>query len=261
MTCLPEASTSSPDPVGVRRTLLALLIFGISFGYVEAAVVVYLRALYEPLHEQFHPGHRTGDLFPLLTLEQLQASGPEPARWLAVELAREAATLLMLAAVALATARNFRQWLASFAIAFGVWDIFFYLSLKVMLQWPESPMTWDLLFLLPLPWAGPVLAPVVVALTLIAGGVLTWTREAAGRPLRPSWFDWTNIVTGGVVLVVAFCWDYRNLLAGGAPGPFNWPLFVLGEGLGLLGLVNALRTARQSAMPRSRRSPVACRSG
>ena len=41
---------------GWLRTTIALLLFGMSFGYVEAAVVCYLRELYEPVHQRFHPG-------------------------------------------------------------------------------------------------------------------------------------------------------------------------------------------------------------
>ena len=71
--------------------------------------------------------------------------------------------MVMLGSVALAVARNLHEWIAAFAIAFGVWDIFFYVFLKLMIHWPESLSTWDILFLIPLPWVGPVWAPVLVA--------------------------------------------------------------------------------------------------
>jgi hypothetical protein len=222
------------------RVLLALLLFGASFGYVEAAVVVYLRGLYEPLHQQLHPARAPGDLFPLLRLDQLEAAGPEPLHWLVIELAREAATLGLLAAVGLAVAHNGRQWFAAFGIAFGLWDIFYYVFLKVLLDWPDSFLTWDLLFLLPVPWAGPVWAPVVVALTMTGAGVLVLSREASGQPLRIDWFHWTLVIGAGGIIVAAFCWDYRNLAAGGEPNPFNWPVFALGEGLGLIGFLNLI---------------------
>jgi len=222
------------------RILLALLLFGVSFGYVEAAVVVYLRSLYEPLHQRFHPGHAEGELFPLITLDQLKSAGSPPMRWLAVELVREAATLLMLAAVAVAVARNFRQWLSGFLIAFGLWDIFYYVFLKLLLNWPASWMTWDLLFLLPVPWAGPVLAPVLVALSMIGAGVFVLWRERLDRPLRPGWLAWTAIGVGAALLLLAFCGDYRNLLDGGLPSSFSWMLFSLGEGVGLAGFLHAL---------------------
>src|SRR5262252_4049559 len=102
-----------------RRQLIALLTFGIAFGYLEAAVVSYLRLLHEPARQRFYPGRPPGELFPLLTLEQARAAGPEQPRTLAIEVGREAATIVMLAAIALAAARNRGQWAAAFAIAFG----------------------------------------------------------------------------------------------------------------------------------------------
>jgi hypothetical protein len=219
-------------------------LFGVSFGYVEAAVVVYLRSLYEPLHLRFHPGHAEGELFPLITLDQLKSAGSLPMRWLAIELVREAATLLMLAAIAAAVARNFQRWLGAFNVAFGLWDIFYYFFLKLLLNWPDSWLTWDLLFLLPVPWAGPVLAPVLVAASMIAaGGVVLW-RESIGQPLRPGWLAWTAIGAGAALLLLAFCGDYRNLLDGGLPASFSWMLFALGEGLGLTGFLHSLLLRR-----------------
>src|SRR5882724_7031172 len=110
----------------MSRPIAALLLFGISFGYLEAAVVVYLRAIYDPIREHIHPGRAPGDLFPLISPEQLVASGPENARRLAIEIGREAATILMLAAFGMAAGRNFNQRFAAFAIVFGLWDITFY---------------------------------------------------------------------------------------------------------------------------------------
>src|SRR3954471_13738631 len=90
---------------GLARTLAALTLFGVAFGYVEAAVVVYLRATYEPLHERLYPSEhrdpRLGGLLPFIPLERLQREGPAFVDWAATELAREVATLLLLAAAAL----------------------------------------------------------------------------------------------------------------------------------------------------------------
>jgi hypothetical protein len=223
----------------LARILTALLLFGAAFGYVEAAVVVYVRGLYEPLHQRLHPDRPPDDLFPLLSVEQLEAAGPPYLRWLATELVREGATLVMLAAVALAVAQNRREWLAAFMVVFGVWDLFFYGSLKVLLDWPESLWTWDLLFLLPLPWAGPVLAPSLVAVGMIGAGVVVLGRETAGRPLHLGWIRGAVIGTGGLLVVLAFCWDWRNTMAGGEPRPFHWPLFAFGGGLGLAAFLHA----------------------
>ena len=158
-----------------RRSLLALLLFGTAFGYVEAAVVCYLRQLHEPARERFYAGRPPGELFPLLSLEQIQASGQS--QTLAIEIGREAATILVLAAVGLAVAGNWARWAAAFVVAFGVWDIAFYAFLKLLLGWPSSLFTWDILFLIPVPWAAPVLAPVLVSLVMIAAGTWQLRRE------------------------------------------------------------------------------------
>jgi hypothetical protein len=231
------------------RLLLALILFGVSFGYVEAAVVVYLRALYAPLHEKLYRGHPSNDLFPLILLDQLQAAGTEPVRWLSTELLREVATLVMLAAVAWTAARNFRHWLAGFMIAFGIWDIFYYVFLKLLLGWPESIFTWDLLFLLPVPWAGPVIAPVMVAMCMVLTGATVVYAEHACRPVLFTWQRWLGICLGGVVIVLAFCWDFRNLLNGGEPNPFNWPLFLSGLAIGTMGFLFAVYRSRGSNRP------------
>lgn len=203
-------------------------------------MVVYLRVSYEPLHQRLYPDRPPPDLFPILRLEQLRAAGPEYTDRLVIELAREAATLVMLAAVALAVARNFRQWLAAFMIAFGLWDVFFYVFLRAMLGWPASLFDWDLLFLLPLPWVGPVLAPVLVALAMTIAGVILLGRETAGRPVRLALCHWAAILSGGSIIVVAFCWDFCNIMASGVPNPFNWPLFALGLTLGLAAFAHGL---------------------
>ena len=170
----------------MRRAIAALFVFGISFGYVEAAVVVYLRAIYNPIRARLHPERGPDDLFPLITQKELANTGPENSRRLAIEVGREAATMVMLAAVALAAARNLHEWIAAFAIAFGVWDISFYAFLKLMIHWPESLRTWDILFLIPLPWVGPVWAPVLVALTMIVCGVIS-LRAGGVRGRLPHW--------------------------------------------------------------------------
>ncbi len=213
----------------MRRAVAALFLFGISFGYVEAAVVVYLRAIYDPIRARLHPERGPHDLFPLITQKEIANTGPENTRRLGIEIGREAATMLMLGAVALAAARNPHQWMAAFAIAFGVWDISFYAFLKLMIHWPESLSTWDILFLIPLPWVGPIWAPVLVALSMIVCGLIS-LRAGGIRGRIP---HWTGVLGGAIVIIIAFVWDFRNTTAGGFPNPFNWPLFLLGEAIGL----------------------------
>jgi hypothetical protein len=232
----------------VNRTVAALFLFGISFGYLEAAVVVYLRAIYDPIREQLHPGRRPNDLFPLISPQQLADAGPGNARRLHIEIGREAATLAMLAGIALAAGRNLNQQVAAFVIAFGLWDISFYAFLRLMIHWPESLFTWDILFLIPVPWVGPVIAPVIVALSMVVCGLISFAR--GGVPLRP--LQWMAIIAGGAIVFLSFIWDFRNTTAGGLPNPFNWALFLAGEAVALSGFFAAARSreSQESRTPR-----------
>src|SRR4051812_8864418 len=164
------AGAGAPAP-GLARTPAGRALFGVGSGSAGAAVVVYLRAAYEPLHQRLYPSEhrdpRLGGLLPFIPLERLQREGPAFVDWAATELAREAATLLLLAAAALAVARTFREWFAAFVLSFGLWALAYYLFLKPLIGWPASPLTWDILFLVPVPWVAPVLAPALVAGVMI----------------------------------------------------------------------------------------------
>lgn len=221
----------------MRRTLIALFLFGIAFGYLEASVVVYLRSIYDPIRQRIHPNREPSELFPLITPEQLAAAGPEHTRHLAIEIGREAATLVMLAAFGLVAGRNRNERWAAFAVAFGLWDISFYASLKLMIDWPASLFTWDILFLIPLPWVGPVIAPVLIALALVICGLISLQR--GGLPVRP--LQWLAMILGGLLVIGSFIWDYRNTTNGGLPNPFNWPLFFAGDAMALIGFAAAAR--------------------
>jgi hypothetical protein len=230
--------------------VLSMLLFGIAFGYLEAAVVSYLGALHEPARQRFYPSRPPGELFPLLTIEQVRAAGPEQPKTLIIEIGREAATIVMLAAIALAVAENAGQWAALFAIAFGIWDIAFYAFLKLLLDWPASLLTWDILFLIPIPWVGPVLAPVIVSASMISAGLWHLRREAIGERMPLGILQWIGIVSGAFVIIASFTMDYRNIMAGGIPRPFNWAIFGLGIAIGLLSYASAAiasRTQRKRA--------------
>jgi hypothetical protein len=230
-----------------QRAVFALTFFGISFGYVEAAIVVYLRHIYEPIRQQLHPAKPPGDLFPLITSDQLKAQGPSYERLLVIELGRELATLVMLGAAALAVASNGRQWLAGFVLSFGVWDLTFYAFLKMLIDWPASLMTWDILFLVPLPWVGPVLSPCIVAASMAIGGAVLLRRElSGGEPVRLAAGHWAALVLGALVLMIAWMWDWRNTMAGNQPNPFNWPLFALGEALSFGAFLHAAWVVRKA---------------
>jgi hypothetical protein len=125
-------------------------------------------------------------------------------------------------------------------IAFGVWDIFYYVFLRVLIGWPESLMTWDVLFLVPVAWVGPVVTPLLVSVSMIVAGWIILGSEARCRPLYFRRLDWASIFVGGLTVIVAFCWDWRHLTAGGWPRPFQWPLFATGVAIGAAGFLHAL---------------------
>jgi len=230
-----------------KRTVFALFLFGTAFGYLEAAVVSYLRLLHEPARLRFYPARPPGELFPLLTLDQLRAAGPQQTQTLATEIGREAATLVMLAAIALAVARDAGEWAAALVVAFGVWDVTFYLFLKLLIDWPASLFTWDILFLIPVPWVGPVLAPVLVSLAMIFAGVWHLRREACGEPVRIGIARWSCIWAGAAVIILAFALDYPNVMAAGLPRPFRWSIFGLGLVLGIGSYAGAARRQPRQA--------------
>lgn len=129
------------------------MLWGVLFGYMEAAVVVYLREIYYP----------EGFAFPVADI-----AGPI----MLTELFREAATLFIMWATVSLIYRRTQSRFAAFFLLFGVWDIFYYLFLKLLLNWPESLGTWDILFLIPLPWAGPVWAPLLVSVGFVWAAVI-----------------------------------------------------------------------------------------
>lgn len=229
---------------GMRRRILAVLLFGVAFGYLEAAVVSYLRALHEPVRQRYYPGRAPSELFPLLTLDQTRAAAPEQIRVIEVEIGREAATIIMLAALALAVSENSGQWAAAFVIAFGTWDLAFYAGLKLLLDWPASLLTWDILFLIPVPWAAPVLAPSLVSIAMIAAGLWHFRCEAAGEPVNIAGRQWLGLMLSAVILIISFTVDYRNLLAGGMPHVFAWGTFSLGLAVGVLSYAYAAVKSR-----------------
>ena len=185
--------------------------FGAAFGWVEAAVVVYLRRIVYP----------DGFALPLVPIEP---------RLAVVELTREAATLVMLVAVAVLAGRTRWQRFAAFLVAFGVWDLVYYLGLKLALDWPASLADWDVLFLLPWPWLGPVYAPATAAALMVVFGGLVFLREER-RPQSADRWSWVLGATGAVALLYTWLRDLEAALAGAVPAPYPVGLFVLGVSL------------------------------
>ena len=212
----------------LKARVIALVLFAVAFGYLEAAIVIYLRSIYQPIRAELHPDHPSESLFPVIRLDELKQRGREHERKLYIELGRELSTLVMLAAVAWGACRSRREWFAMFSLMFGVWDIFFYVFLRLLIGWPTSLWEWDILFLLPTIWAGPVIAPVLVSVGLIMGASWLLTCEAMGRPYRAPLWCRLGVLVGGLLIIWAFCWDRHNITAGEMPNPFPWGLFLLG---------------------------------
>lgn len=147
---------------------LLVTLFAVAMGYLEAAVVVYLRALYYP--DGFPVPVKLGAV-PIRFTRIPEFEGRMPQHMLRSEIGREVATIVMLVCLALLAGKSPLQMLAVFLLAFGMWDIFYYVFLKVLIRWPESLKTLDVLFLIPVPWIGPVWLPVSISAVMILAGV------------------------------------------------------------------------------------------
>lgn len=236
---------------GYRR-YLTLGGFAAAMGVLEAIVVVYLRQIYYP----------AGFAFPTV---------PIPPAMLSVELVREAATLVMLACAGALAGRNRLERLGCFLFAFGVWDLLYYAGLKYFLNWPPSLLTWDVLFLIPVTWLGPVLAPILCALTMVLFALCVAVPLERGREVRIAPPEWGLLGLGAFLVFCTFVQDYAGLIirngfltdyfrlsgderflrlaSAYVPARYNWPLFAVGELLVLAGIFlfakRALRARRE----------------
>ncbi len=195
--------------MNANRRILWLTVFGAGFGWVEAAIVVYLRGLFYP----------EGFALPLHPL------APDMLR---VELIRELATLAMLIAIGMLAGRTRWGRAAAFGFAFGVWDLVYYLGLKLSLGWPSSLATWDVLFLIPWPWLGPVYAPATVAVLMIVFGARTLCLEMDGRDLYADRATWILALVGVAMLLFTWLHDLDASLGGAMPRPYPVALWVTG---------------------------------
>lgn len=208
--------------------IVAVAVYALAMAYLESAVVVYLRAAL---------GVATGDVFPI----DLETELSGRLGW--IEVGREGATLLMIGAVGWVVGRSGLERLAWAAVVFGTWDIGYYVWLWVFSGWPASPLTWDLLFLIPVPWAGPVWAPVAVSLALGVFGLAMAGRYRAGMRARAEPIPLAALLVGGLVVIVSFTLNAGVVLDGGTPTEFAWPVFAAGMGIGIAAAVTILRTA------------------
>lgn len=185
------------------------IIFGISMAFIESAVVVYLRDIYYP----------DGFQFPLKLIED---------RNIRVEISREVATIFLLLSFASLAGKRFWERFAYFAMAFGVWDIFYYVWLKVILNWPVTLFDQDILFLIPMPWIGPVIAPVSVAMLMIIFGIAIIKLYDRGYDFRMTLFPIIASLIGIKMILYTFIRDTGATLDQQMPEPFRYDIFILG---------------------------------
>jgi len=202
------------------RKLAWIFLFGISMGYFEASIVVYLRELYYP----------EGFSFPLKLI---------PYELIMVELGREFFSLVMIASVAALSARKLWERFAFFIIIFGVWDIFYYIWLKLTLDWPSSIFDWDVLFLIPLPWIGPVIAPVLIAVLMIVVGIMISRRFACGETFTSTKTSWVFAVMATGIILYSFMRDIDAGLHQAIPKEYAYWMLLTGLGLYSAGFVHA----------------------
>lgn len=223
----------------MKHKFIWLTLFSIAMGFMETAVVVYLRKIYYP----------TGFSFPLIPIDGIIAL---------TEVLREAATIVMLIGVGIICGKTAIQKFAYFIYSFAIWDIFYYVFLKLLLNWPESLCTWDILFLIPVPWVGPVLAPCILSLSMIilAMAILYFTTN--NNTLKLSRAELTLLIAGSIIVILSFMWDYFyyinstakesglvprpneeliNGLSNYIPSHYNWWIFILGQLIILVAIV------------------------
>lgn len=215
-----------------RRGLLWLSLYAIAMAYLEAAVVVSMRALYYPENPLL--------IFPPMIM-------PSTALW--IELGRELATVVMILAVAALAERGAVRVFAAFVYVFGLWDLFYYVWLKLTLGWPVSWTEWDILFLIPWMWLGPWLAPALIALLFVLWGA--WTLRTP-QPYRFTRDALLLFVTGSTLGLTAFLQPAWPLLSGEPeaiavfqPAGFWWPVY----GIGLLLMAMGLWRIRPCPQP------------
>ncbi len=160
-------------PQLTRHQLLTSAIFALSFGFVEAAVAIYLGI-------DLLPGYaRTLSDVKRLSADldrQAQQVSNLPPGLLTVEVFREAATMLILLSVAILAKQKRGERFAVFLWIFALWDIGYYLALWATVRWPYSPASPDVLFFIPVPWTSQVWFPILISILTVAVVLLTRHR-------------------------------------------------------------------------------------
>lgn len=208
-----------------QASYIALWVFALAFGWIEAAAVMYLRQTSPQA-----PATVAFVQFPLMLI---------PPHMVSVEIVREACTLLLLGAAAWLSARRWADRIGAFLLTFGVWDLVYYAVLRLVVGWPRALTNWDILFLIPLPWIAPVWAPVTLAaIFVVTGSYLFWT---ARKPRHYAARDVAIELAAAGTIVAAFLVEWRVVFATEVPQHFPHWLYWAGVILGTAWFVRAER--------------------
>ena len=139
----------------IIKKIIFITLFSIAFGNVEAMVVVYLRRVLPPFDETV-----VGTVDSLVILFKNYGVYH-------IEQIREMFTMIMLVSFSALCGKNLLERFAAFCLSFGVWDIFYYIFLNLLIDWPETIFDIDVLFLVPTPWIAPVILPVGISMMMI----------------------------------------------------------------------------------------------
>lgn len=213
------------------KILFWITIFSIAMAFIETSVVVYIRKLYYP----------EGFRFPLKMIESNIGI---------TEYFRELATIVMLISVGIVVGKNNLQRFAYFIYAFAIWDIFYYVFLKIILNWPDSLFTLDVLFLIPVTWVGPVIAPIICSIAMILLGLSIIYLQNKNKSVKMKFDEFLMVAVGSIVVMVSFLMDYLRFLNNNysfyeiltyswvsdinkiveqyIPQKFNWLIFLIG---------------------------------
>ncbi|MCL5267488.1 MAG: hypothetical protein M1469_05230 [Bacteroidetes bacterium] len=200
------------------KKVYAISVYAIAMAYVESAVVVYLREMIFG---------SVSEVFPLKYLQPNLAL---------IEIGREAATIIMLLAVGALAGRNrFQKWMF-FIYAFALWDIFYYVFLRLIIGWPGSFLSFDILFLIPIAWIGPVLSPVLVSLLLAVASLALILLSDRSDEVRIDRLNFWVFVAGCSVVFYSFTGGVFHILFSRGPKgiesyvpkTFDWFTFVVG---------------------------------
>lgn len=171
------------------KLLLWVTIFSVAMGMLESSVVIYLR-------EMYYPG---GFQFPLKATSYTIA---------VTEFFREQATLIMLLGIGMLVGRNKQERFAWFIYSFAIWDIFYYVFLYLIINWPSSLLDWDILFLIPIMWVGPVWAPVLLSVLMISFALIILYYSELKHNSNLYLREWIVLIGGALIVIIAFCKDF-----------------------------------------------------